>query len=209
MASLLRGLLSMPAQLDVSTVQLLSQAQGLLPQKLHDVSTAVLTELIKSTAKQLAALQQQQHVGADSQAAAAASAVPTDNSSSSDSTGSSWGGSLLNQNDRQPMEVVLDGMLQECVPAWSSAQRLGQFARWQAVAVVEALEGCGQQDLAAAARQVRPGGLLDGCTIYDAACICAASSGSVHAFDSKLQDVPVLYVRQAVTLRALSAAVRQ
>jgi hypothetical protein len=194
MASLLRGVLSMPTQHDASTVQLLSQAHGLLPEKLPDVSTAILTELIKSTAKQLSTLQQKRLTPSHSHAAAAASAGPVDNSIS---TGSAWGGSLLTQRDQQQMELVLAGMLQECVAEWSSAQRVGDVTCLQAAAVAGVLESSGQQDLAAAARQVRARTTAHA----DAACVCW-TCGFIQR--TELQDVPTLYGRRAVIVRTPS-----
>lgn len=131
----------------VSTVlPLLAEAQALLPQKLPNVSTAVLTELIKSLATPFSSgglsAQQQQDAAAQQSIAAAAPA-----------TGGADTTATINISTAAVQQVQC--MLQDCMVEWSNAQRLSQLTVAQAAAVQGLLEGCeGLQGLAAAARQV-------------------------------------------------------
>ena len=157
LASLLRGVLAMPAQHNSSTDVLLSEAQVLLPQTLSSTSTAVLTELIKSLAQHMKTLQQQQGAPAASNSVLSSNSSDASSSSSSSdaSSGRSTAGELAQQQQQQQQqEAVLGTMLQDCVGEWRQAVRVGQLTQWQAVSVERALEGCGQAGLAAAAKQV-------------------------------------------------------
>lgn len=162
LASLLRGLLAMPAQQDTNTLLLLSEAHTLLPEKLPGISTNVLTELIKSLGKQLRrAQQQQQHDGAQladspgQQSSDCATPSEGDNTSSSSSSGSSSASRALQQQYSGDQQEALLGMLQDCVAEWSKPARVAQLTHWQAVSVEGLLQACGQEALAAVAAQVR------------------------------------------------------
>jgi hypothetical protein len=168
LASLLRGVLAMPAQQQQdndsnsnSTVApLLAEAQALLPQKLPDVSTAVLTELIKSLATHcrnstaLCATQQQ---------GPAAAAAPADGGADP---------STASDSSTAGVEQVRS-MLQDCMAEWSTAQRLRQLTVPQAAAVQQVLlEGCESlQGLAAAAQQVSTS---KGIRLSQPVCLCCS-----------------------------------
>lgn len=134
-----------------TVLPLLAEAQTLLPQKLSDISTAVLTELIKSLATHCSSAslsaQQQQHSAAQHSIAAAAPAT-----GGADTTATS--------NISTAGVERVQGMLQDCMVEWSTAQRLSQLTVAQAAAVQGLLEGCESlQGLAAVARQVSSNGV--------------------------------------------------
>lgn len=135
-----------------TVLPLLAEAQALLPQKLPDISTAVLTELIKSLATHcsssasLPAQQQQDSAAQHSMAAAAPASGGIDTSTTS--------------NISTAGVEQVRGMLQECMAEWSTVQRLRQLTVAQAAAVQGLLERCESlQGLAAVAQQVGSNGI--------------------------------------------------
>lgn len=154
LASLLRGVLAMPAQHSSSIDQLMGEAQALLPQVLPATNTAVLTELIQSLTWELRLLRQGQQQ--TQQAPPRSQGTPpvhllqhSSSSGSSDDTSST-----PSKGAPEQQQAVVCAMLQDCVAEWGKASRMGQLHRWQAAAVERALQGCGQDSLAAVAKQV-------------------------------------------------------
>jgi len=160
LASLLRGLLAMPAQQDTNTLLLLSEAHTLLPEKLPGISTNVLTELIKSLGKQLRRVQQQQEhdsaqlAGRLEQHVSDGVASAEGNNTSSSRSGSSSASRALQQQQPGGQQEALLGMLQDCVAEWSKPARVAQLTHWQAMSVEGVLQACGQESLVAVAAQV-------------------------------------------------------
>jgi hypothetical protein len=161
LASLLRGLAvparvlatdhTTPVQDDSQAMaQVMSEAVGVLPQKLPAVSTDVLTELVKSLGRRTRPLtqqQQQQHHHQQQQQDMAMQDLGSDSSSSLSTKEAGEAGE----------HESLAQLLQACVAEWSSPRRVGQITHWQAQAVLGVLEGPGLEALAAEAQQVGAG----------------------------------------------------